>query len=129
MIKLLSALLIVLGPLSATADIYEVNTLKEYTEIVNKVKPIVIMFGTTWCSFCVEAKPAFIEADKLFKGKVSFVYMDIDKVGQVSGVNGVPSYVTSYIDGAFNQESLNDMTSRSVEGLVEYVEKYHGVKP
>jgi len=127
MIKFLTALLLILGPISATA-VVEVTNQVEHQAVTNQVKPVIIMFGAEWCPYCKEAMPAFIKAEKLYKGKVIFVYMDVDKV-QIEGIPYLPSYVTSFITGEFNNESLNKLKSRDVKGLVEYIEKYHGVKP
>lgn len=112
----------------ASAKVINVTSEADYKAIVNQAKPVIIMFGADWCPACKEAKPAFIKAEKLYKGKVIFAYFDLDIV-QVGGIPYIPSYVTTYITGNFNQDSLNDLTNRDVKGLIKYIKKYYNVTP
>jgi len=128
MIKSLITFLIILGPLLAKADVVNVTTKAQYDEVVNLVKPIVIMFGAPWCPYCVEAKPAFIAAEKLYKGKVIFVYMNTDIV-QIQGIPYLPSYVMGDITGDFRNNTMNMNKGRSVSDLVEYIKEFHHIEP
>jgi len=127
MFKLIAAVIFMTANI-ASAAVVEVTSEADYKAIVNQAKPVIIMFGASWCPACGEAKPAFVEAEKLYKGKVIFAYFDVDKV-QVGGIPYIPSYVTTFITGDFNQDSLNKLESRDVQGLIKYIEEQHNIKP
>ena len=127
MFKLIAAVILMTASV-ASAAVVKVTSEADYKAIVNQAKPVIIMFGASWCPACVEAKPAFVEAEKLYKGKVIFAYFDVDTV-QVGGIPYIPSYVTTYITGDFNQDSLNKLQSRDVQGLIKYIEEQHNIRP
>lgn len=129
MIKILTALLLTMGTISVQADVVEIISPEQHVALIESGKPMIIMFGADWCGFCREAKPEFIKAEKLYKGKVIFAYIDTDKV-RVPFVNGIPEFVIgSDINNLVLLESLGQLPSRDVKGIIEYIKRFTGVSP
>lgn len=128
MSKLLTVLLLVMAPLMVQAEVIHIKNVDQHIELANNKTPMVIMLGADWCSYCKLAYPEFVKAEKAYKGKVRFAYIDIDEVG-IKGLPFVPSFVMSHETLLFDTKTLNKHESYDFNGIMNYVEKYTGVKP
>lgn len=69
-------------------------------------KPVVVDFWADWCPPCREFAPVFQEVAKMYKGKVMFVSVDVDKCPEIArqyGVASVPTVLTVSKDGVINR--------------------------
>ncbi|WP_302314743.1 co-chaperone YbbN, partial [uncultured Muribaculum sp.] len=68
--------------------------------------PVVVDFSATWCPPCKQFKPIFHKLAKKYKGKVNFIYVDIDKAPQLAeqyGVTSVPTILFVDKEGVINR--------------------------
>lgn len=82
--------------------------------------PVVVDFSATWCPPCKQFKPIFHKLAKKYKGKVNFIYVDIDKAPQLAeqyGVTSVPTILFVDKEGVINR-NIGFMTEEEVEGAV-----------
>lgn len=49
-----------------------------FNGVMDISKPIVLMFSSRYCSFCVKFKPVFYKLEKLYRNDYNFVEMDAD---------------------------------------------------
>lgn len=72
----------------------------------NLAKPVIVDFWAEWCPPCREFAPVFQEVAKMYKGKVMFVSVDVDKCPEIArqyGVASVPTVLTVSKDGVINR--------------------------
>jgi len=125
--KKLLAVLTLLASVAVSAEVIHLQSFDQHRKLIESKKPIVYMFGADWCGYCKEAYPDFVKAEKLYKGKVLFIYIDTDKIQ--ANVPYLPSYAVGDKDpmknrSIFDQESLNKIESRDVEGLKKFIKEY-----
>ena len=83
----------------------EMQDLKEWDQYMNSEIPIVIQAGASWCGPSQMLQPMLQEQGQQFKGKVQYVYMDIDKfheIGELLEISYIPQTFT------FNKGNLVD---------------------
>ncbi len=90
-----------------------------------------MMMGADWCGVCKAVLPEFEKASKAFGDKVTFVYLDSDKVGiENIKFDFIPAYVAGKdFKDVKTGRSLNKQKSRFAEDLIKYTTEYTGVKP
>ena len=130
-LKLLTAAILMTASM-VNAKVLEVNSPELARDMMEQSRPVIIMFGANWCPACRDAKPAFIKAEKLYKGKVVFVYLDVDRVNTSQlPIDRIPSYAVAKDIKDINsmKESLNQLESRDVEGLKKYIKEFTNIAP
>lgn len=121
------------------------ETSKDWQDALeNRVRPVLIQAGASWCGPCQTLKPMLTEAVKAREGKIEYLYVDIDKhpkiaellriqhvpvaylvknghlVDQFSGVPKEHSKIDDFIEKAFAEpqkmqiEKLNEGTGPTV---------------
>lgn len=56
------------------------KTSKDWQDALeNRVRPVVIQAGASWCGPCQTIKPMLIESIEKREGKVEYLYVDIDE--------------------------------------------------
>lgn len=65
-------------------------------------KPMIIDFSATWCPPCRQLKPIFEKLAEEFRGRITFVTIDVDEYPELSqayGVQSIPNMVFLNKDG------------------------------
>lgn len=65
-------------------------------------KPMIVDFSATWCPPCRQLKPIFEKLAEDFRGRISFVTIDVDEnpeLSQAYGVQSIPMMVFINKDG------------------------------
>ena len=65
-------------------------------EILKAKGPVIVDFFTDWCGPCKMMEPIFEELSKDYKGRLSFIKVNIDqfpKVADLFGVQGIPCFM------------------------------------
>ena len=74
--------------------IKEMETSKDWQNALeNRVRPVLIQAGASWCGPCQMIKPMLIEAVQEREGKIEYLYVDIDKHQKIAELLRV-SHVT-----------------------------------
>lgn len=90
-----------------------------------KHRPMVIMFSAVWCPACRLTYPQYIEAEKSFKGKVDFYYMDSDKISlkMKRQYSGIPAFVCGKTEKEIRSGKSLTEGGMPAEGIIDYVKK------
>ena len=81
---------------TSTMPVHEVNTFKEFQEIINKDTPSVFDFCTDGCSSCKATSPQFEHLAEDTKGP-EFYKLNVEKVPDAAheaGITAMPTFIT-----------------------------------
>jgi len=129
--KLLLALCLITS-MASSADVILLTTPQQVKDFFAQGKPTIIMQGAKWCSGCTQTYPHFVEAEKVFKGKVLFGYMDTDKIALKTAKRSryIPTFVVGKTEAELRSAvSLDKFITRDTLGFIEYVTRFTGVYP
>ena len=56
--------------------------------------PVIVDFFATWCGPCVRIAPVFEKLSETYKGKGTFIKVDVDKGTEISSWAGITSMPT-----------------------------------
>lgn len=89
-------------------------------------KPMIVDFSATWCPPCRQLKPIFEKLAEEFRGRVTFVTIDVDQnpeLSQAYGVQSIPMMVFLNKDGQI-QNTLIGFQDR--DQLLAAINTYFG---
>ncbi len=67
-----------------------------HTQVEQSKIPIIIDVYATWCGFCEQMKPSFIDLSKEFQDRCTFVTLNVDEARDIAimlGITAVPTFV------------------------------------
>ena len=101
------------------------NNQAEVNAAFAKHRPMVIMFSAAWCPACRLTYPQYLEAEKTFKGKVDFYYMDSDKISlkMARQYGGIPAFVCGKTEREIRSAKSLIEGGMPAEGIIDYVNK------
>lgn len=72
-------------PVDTTTYIKEMKEPKDWEDAMENVtRPILIQAGASWCGPCQHLKPLLLEAVKKHNGAIEYLYVDVDKHGELA---------------------------------------------
>ncbi len=72
-------------PVDSSTYIKEMEEIKDWEDAMENVtRPILIQAGASWCGPCQILKPLLLEAVKKHNGAVEYLYVDVDKHGELA---------------------------------------------
>jgi thiol-disulfide isomerase/thioredoxin len=73
-------------PVDPTTYIKEMEDSEKDWEaaMANTERPILIQAGASWCGPCQMLKPTLLELVKSYNGAVEYLYVDVDKHGELA---------------------------------------------
>ena len=89
-------------------------------------KPMIVDFSATWCPPCQQLKPIFEKLAEDFRGRITFVTIDVDDnpdLAQAYGVTNIPMMVFINKDGQI-QSTLVGFQNR--DQLLAAINTYFG---
>ena len=89
-------------------------------------KPMIVDFSATWCPPCRQLKPIFEKLAEDFRGRITFVTIDVDEnpeLAQAYGVQSIPMMVFLNKDGQI-QNTLVGFQNR--DQLLAAINTYFG---
>ncbi|MCH5228452.1 MAG: thioredoxin fold domain-containing protein [Muribaculaceae bacterium] len=89
-------------------------------------KPMIVDFSATWCPPCRQLKPIFEKLAEDFRGRISFVTIDVDEnpeLSQAYGVQSIPMMVFLNKDGQI-QDTIIGFQDR--DQLLAAINAYFG---
>lgn len=89
-------------------------------------KPMIVDFSATWCPPCRQLKPIFEKLAEEFRGRITFVTIDVDEqpeLSQAYGVQSIPMMVFLNKDGQV-QNTLVGFQNR--DQLLAAINTYFG---
>lgn len=89
-------------------------------------KPMIVDFSATWCPPCRQLKPIFEKLAEEFRGRVTFLTIDVDdnpELSQAYGVQSIPMMVFINKDGQI-QDTLVGFRDR--DQLLAAINTYFG---
>ncbi len=85
--------------------------------------PVVVDFSASWCGPCKEMHPVYDKVADMYKGRVRFLYIDIDKAPQLAkqyGIEAVPTLLFVNTKGEINRQ-VGAMSEDAMIGAVEAI--------
>lgn len=96
------------------APVLEITSMKDYKELCQQNKPIVIMFYAPWCGACTSMKEPFNEVasrgEEDILVKVNIDNPETKSLKDALGISAVPTFVTRQT-GAMQKEALSAMVN------------------
>lgn len=89
-------------------------------------KPMIVDFSATWCPPCQKLKPIFEKLAEDFRGRITFVTIDVDQqpeLSQAYGVQSIPMLVFINKDGQI-QNTIMGFQNR--DQLLAAINTYFG---
>ena len=89
-------------------------------------KPMIVDFSATWCPPCRQLKPIFEKLAEEFRGRITFVTIDVDENPELSqsyGVQSIPMMIFLNKDGQI-QDTLIGFQNR--DQLLAAINTYFG---
>lgn len=75
---------------------FYIKSEEEYDKIIKEDKPLILMFGTKVCTYCVQMRPYVEEISGLYQSKVNIRYVDAEDLPNVAykyPIRGVPAFM------------------------------------
>lgn len=79
----------------------QVTSAEEFKVSIQSSNLIVAVYTADWCGDCKFIDPFMPEVEAKYEGRITFIEVDVDQVGEVSqeqNILGIPSFV-AYTDG------------------------------
>ncbi|GIO39381.1 thiol reductase thioredoxin [Paenibacillus antibioticophila] len=102
----------------------QVQNAAEFQVSIQSSNLIIAVFKADWCGDCKYIDPFMPEVEEKYKDRLTFIEVDVDKVGDVSqeqGIMGIPSFV-AYADGRELVRFVNKLR-KSREEIEDFVGK------
>ncbi len=102
-------------------SIIEIGSVSQFNEILkNSQEPLIADFYATWCGPCKHFAPVFDDLASTFSGKVKFLKVNVDVVGELSRhyqIKGIPSLLIFDKQGRLvakktGSKEINDFVTR-----------------
>ena len=78
--------------------IKEMQSVKDWDAAMEVTeRPVLIQAGASWCGPCNYLKPLLIEEVKKLEGKLEYMYIDVDKHGQIAQMLEISSIPVCYM--------------------------------
>ncbi len=88
-------------------------------------KPLLVNFWATWCDPCREEFPDLVKIDAEYKGKIDFITVSLDDVGDIGGA--VPKFLTSmkaempaYLLSTTEEDAVISFVSKDWQGALPF---------
>ena len=75
----------------------EMADIKEWESYIDSPIPVVLLGGADWCGPCQKLKPIMLKEAENPVGKVQYVYFDVGKFPQLSGVLEIKTTPQAFI--------------------------------
>lgn len=102
----------------------QVQSAGEFQVSIQSSSLVIAVFKADWCVDCKYIDPFMPEVEEKYKDRLTFIEVDVDKVGDVSqeqGIMGIPSFV-AYTDGRELVRFVNKLR-KSREEIENFVGK------
>ncbi len=105
-----------------SVDVKEITDKDFPSDVIKSTLPVLIDFWAPWCAPCRAVAPVVEELAKTYKGKVSFVKMNVDDNSDTPSKYGISSIPTLML---FNKGEVVDRVigAASRESLDKFVKK------
>jgi thioredoxin 1 len=105
---------------TGTAALLELSE-KNFDEVVNANKPILVDFWATWCGPCQFMLPIFDKLAKKYGEKVSFGRLNVDDnqgVAMRFDVYAIPTFII-FMNGKAVDRAVGAVGEKGLEGLLQ----------
>jgi thioredoxin 1 len=105
---------------SGTAALLELSE-KNFDEVVNANKPVLVDFWATWCGPCQFMLPIFDKLAKKYGEKVSFGRLNVDDnqgVAMRFDVYAIPTFII-FMNGKAVDRAVGAVGEKGLEGLLQ----------
>ena len=105
-----------------SVDVKEISDKDFNTDVLTSTLPVLIDFWAPWCAPCRAVAPVVEELAQTYKGKMSFVKMNVDDNSDTPSKYGISSIPTLML---FNKGEVVDRVigAASRESLDKFVKK------
>ena len=107
-----------------SVDVKEISDKDFNTDVLTSTLPVLIDFWAPWCAPCRAVAPVVEELAQTYKGKVSFVKMNVDDNSDTPskyGISSIPTLmifksgeVVDRVIGAASRESLDKFVKKAL---------------
>jgi thioredoxin 1 len=94
---------------------------KNFDEIVNRTKPVLVDFWATWCGPCQFMLPIFDKLAKKYTNKVMFARLNVDDnqgVAMKFDVYAIPTFII-FMNGKAIDRAVGAVGEKGLEGLLQ----------
>lgn len=102
----------------------EIQEFKEFEELINGAKPVVVDFHATWCPPCKAIAPFYAKLAEKHGSNVVFIKVDVDKGEKIAAFAKIKAMPTFKVYNAGNQ--IEELLGANKDGLEALVEKAVG---
>lgn len=83
------------SPVNSAGPVKHIESVGMYkSEVLDSKVPVLVDFYAEWCGPCRRQSPIVDELSKIYKDRVKFVKLDIDKVPEIAEMHSVRSIPT-----------------------------------
>ena len=107
-----------------SVDVKEISDKDFPADVIKSTLPVLIDFWAPWCAPCRAVAPVVEELAQTYKGKVSFVKMNVDDNSDTPskyGISSIPTLmlfnkgeVVDRVIGAVSRESLDKFVKKAL---------------
>lgn len=91
------------------------------SEVSESSIPVIIKAYASWCGPCIQMTPIFEEVEKLFKGKVKFLELNVDQARNLAiqyGITSIPTFIFIK-DGEIAHKETGYMAKEELKSKIE----------
>ena len=110
---------------SVASEIVHIGNKTEFDKIIKEKKYVVAKFTAKWCGACRVMAPVFKKSAEAYGDKVTFVEVDVDKVGVIAqnfGITGIPAFIY-FKDGNKEKQTSGAMNEINFNRTIEDLQK------